>query len=166
MQRLIVGLLLLGATVNLAAGARRPSIERKILSGDHYAHADRAAEAVKRLLPPGAPLTVVVYDGDLVGELDTGVWFDYRIKWLLYPRDVQVYRVAPEKMLELRATQGETSWEHHASADYLSHPYILFFRAAAPPARPPGRLVLLARDPMWVLTRPARGPIAHPKVKK
>jgi hypothetical protein len=166
MQRLIVGLLLLGATVNLAAGARRPSIERAILSGDHYAHADRAAEAVVRLLPPGAPLTVVVYDQDLVGELDTGVWFDYRTKWLLYPRDVQVYRVAPENLFELRATQGETSWEPHASADYLSHPYVLFFRATAPPALPPGRLEILARDSMWVLTRTGGAPTVRFKARK
>jgi hypothetical protein len=153
MQRLLLYLLLLGATVNLAAGARRPAVERAILSQDHYAHADRAAAAVSQFVPKDAPLAVVGYDQDLVGELDAAVWFDYRAKWLLYPRDVRSYRVAPDDPLLLRAPPGEPSPAVGARADYLTQPYVLFFRVTAPPNLPPASLTILARDSMWVLAR-------------
>ena len=149
----MLGLLLLGAAVNLAAGARRPTVEHSILSRDHYAHADRAAQAVTRLLPSQAPLAVVVYDRDLVGELDAAVWFDYRSKWLLYPRDIQVFRVAPEDPLLLRAAPGEPPPQDSAQAEYLTRPYVLFFRVTGPPTLPKSDLEILAKDPMWVLAR-------------
>lgn len=149
----MLGLLLLGATVNLAAGARRPTVEHSILSRDHYAHADRAAQAVTQFLPAQAPLAVVVYDGDLVDELDAGVWFDYRSKWLLYPRDIQVFRVAPEDPLQLRAVPGEPAPEGRVRAEYLTRPYVIFFRVTGPPSLPKADLEILAEDPMWVLVR-------------
>jgi len=165
MRRVLLYLLLLGAAVNLSAGVRRPVVERAILSRDHYAHADRAAEAVVRLVPPDASLAVVGYDQDLLDELDAAVWFDYRSKWLLYPRDFQVYRVAPENPLLLRPVPGEATSAVDAPADYLKHPFLLFFRVTAPPSLPTANLKILAQDPMWVLAR-SGGPAAQPSGEK
>lgn len=156
-QRILIGLLLLGAAVNVAAGARRPAVERAILSRDHYAHADRAAAAVRRLVSKDAPLAVVGYDGDLVDELDAAVWFDYRAKWLLYPRDLRVYRVSPEDPTQLRPVPGEPPRPGNRRADYLNLPYVLFFRVTHAPVLPPAKLEILEQDPMWVLARPVRG---------
>ena len=84
--------LLLGAVVNLAAGARRPLVERHILAGNH-AH----AEAVRRLVPPEEMLALVVYDRDMIDELDVSIWFDHRSRWLLHPRNVALTHIDPER---------------------------------------------------------------------
>jgi hypothetical protein len=168
-EAVFIALLLLGAAVNLAAGARRPLVERAILSGDHYAHADRAAEAVARNVPAGAPLHVVVYDADMLGELDAGVWFDYRVKWLLYPRRIVVARVDPNDPRALRPAPGAPP-PPNPRAVYPAGSYVLFFRASAPPTLPPTPLEPLAEAPMWVLARllptsahaPTRGSLTRP----
>jgi hypothetical protein len=156
MNRLIetglVVLLLSGAALNLAAGVRRPLRERAILGGDHYTHADAAAAVVTRTLPPGAPLAVVVYDGDMLGELDAAVWFDYRSRWLLYPRHVEVSRVAPQNPLQSRLVPGSSVPPVPRPA-YLDSEFVLFFRVTAPPVVPGLPLEELDRGTMWVLTR-------------
>ena len=140
------------AAVNLAAGARRPAIERAILAGNHYAHADSAARAVNQLVPPEEPLAVVVYDGDMLDELDVAVWFDYRSKWLLYPRDLVLFRVDPTQPLRRVAAPGDPP-PPSGEAGYLRSSYLLFFRATAPPTLPKADLEILAQDPMWILAR-------------
>ena len=152
LQRIVLAGLLLGAAVNLAAGARRPAIERAILAGNHYAHADSAARAVNQLVPPEEPLAVVVYNGDMLDELDVAVWFDYRSKWLLYPRDLVLFRVDPTQPLRRVAAPGDPP-PPSGEAGYLRSAYLLFFRATAPPTLPKADLEILAQDPMWILAR-------------
>src|SRR5688500_8174828 len=86
--------LLIAAGVNLAAGARRPLRERAILSTGHYPAADRAAAAVLQHLRPDEPLTLVTYDGDMLDQLNCAVWAGYRLRWLLYPRQIRRVQVA------------------------------------------------------------------------
>jgi hypothetical protein len=143
--------LILGAAVNLAAGARRPFIERSILAGNHYAHADRAAGAVNRAVSPGEPVAVVVYDGDMLDELDAAVWFDYRSRWLLYPRHVELFRVDPQQSLRRVAVPGLPPPDTSVAA-YPRYRYVLFFRVTAPPVMPEPYQIL-AQDPMWILAR-------------
>lgn len=144
--------LVLGAAGNLAAGARRPLVERAILSSDHYAYADRAAQAVQRSVPAGEPLQVVVYDGDTLDELDAAVWFDFRAKWLLYPRRILLTRVDPNDPSVLRAAPG-TPPPADPAARYPVGSYVLFFRASAAPVLPALEFERLAEERMWVLAR-------------
>jgi len=150
--------LVFGAAGNLAAGARRPLVERAILSGDHYAYADRAAQAVQRMVPADEPLQVVVYDGDMLGELDAAVWFDFRAKWLLYPRQIIVTRVDSSDPAILRAAPG-THVPLDIPARYPLGAYTLFFRASGAPKLPVLEFERLAEDRMWILVRRA-GPAA------
>ncbi len=143
--------LLAGSVLNLAAGVRRPVVERAILAGNHYAAADRAAASVEKLLPPGAPLALVVYDDDLLGELDCAIWADYRFKWLLYPRKFEVYRRTAGDALQPDARYVETSGL--SPRPPAAGSYLLFFRVTAPPellARP---LELVATGENWTLAR-------------
>ncbi len=93
--------LMLGAALNMASGVRRPLVERAELARNHYREADAAAAAVRRHVSAGEPLELVVFDGDklepgTLRELDGDIWADYRFKWLLHPRRIQVTRITRE----------------------------------------------------------------------
>jgi hypothetical protein len=128
--------LLIAAGVNLAAGARRPLRERAMLSAGHYPAADRAAEAVRRFVPPGEPLTLVTYDGDMLGQLNCAVWADYRLRWLLYPRRFQRVQASADRDLSLPKI-GK----------------VLFFRVTKPVELPSGSRAL-EQGPMFALIQP------------
>jgi hypothetical protein len=129
--------LLIAAGVNLAAGARRPLRERAMLSAGHYPAADRAAEAVRRLVPPDEPLTLVTYDGDMLDQLNCAVWAEYRLRWLLYPRRIKSVQIAPGAWPR---EPGDTRF--------------LFFRVTAPPQLSERIFLVQERGPMWVLAVP------------
>jgi hypothetical protein len=135
----IWAVLLIAAGVNLAAGARRPLRERAMLSVGHYPAADRAAEAVRRLVPPDEPLTLVTYEGDMLDQLNCAVWAEYRLRRLLYPRKFERVQVIPGQSLSLRRA-GK----------------VLFFRVTQPVELPAGGVLPLERGPMFALVQPER----------
>lgn len=148
---LIFAALLAGSVLNLAAGVRRPAVERAILAGNHYAAADRAAAAVAAHVPPGASLSLVVYDDDLLGELDCAIWADYRFKWLLFPRKFEVYRPTPQGTLQPDPRYRGPDAPHSqfpSAGDYL-----LYFRVTAPPERTSRPLQTFAHGENWILAR-------------
>jgi hypothetical protein len=110
-------------------------VEHRVLRGDHYARADLAAAAVRARVPAGEPLTVVVYEGDRLNLLDCDTWFEYRIRWLLYPRSLRVARVPVG-----------------GGAERLPG-YVLSFRVTAPPTAPERPHEVLSRGPMFILAR-------------
>jgi hypothetical protein len=134
-------LLLAAAGVNLAAGARRPLRERAQLATGHYPAADRAAEAVRRLVTPSEPLTLVTYDGDMLDQLNCAVWAEYRLRWLLYPRPFAHLQVHP----------GDSALVPEKGA-------VLFFRVTKPVGAPASDVQLLASEPMFALVRRDRAP--------
>lgn len=142
-----------GALLNLAAGARRPLVERRILSQGHYPEADRAAEAVRRFVPPGAPLALVGYEGDTLGELDCAIWADYRFKWLLYPRRFDAYQETVSRELRLRRSYSTLDESYRPVPDFGADRYVLFFRVTSPPEFPGPRLRVLARGEMFLLAQ-------------
>jgi hypothetical protein len=154
-EKWALGLLLAGAALNLAAGARRPLAERAILAQGHYPAADRAAAAVRRHVPPGKPLALVVYAGDMLGELDCGIWADYRLKWLLYPGSHAALRADRDGRVlrPLRYGPPPRAVPDHAqgSATYELSEYVLCFRVTAPPVLPAGPARVLERGEMFVL---------------
>lgn len=126
--------LLIAAGVNLAVGARRPLRERSILSLGHYPAADRAAESVRRHVPPDEPLTLVTYDGDMLGQLNCAVWAEYRLRWLLYPRQFKRVQLSPDQSPPL-PNKGKA----------------LFFRVTAPVELPTTQLEVLEQGAMFAL---------------
>ena len=129
--------LLIAAGVNLAAGGRRPLRERAMLSAGHYPAADRAADAVHRLVGPDEPLTLVTYDGDMLDQLNCAVWAEYRLRWLLYPRRFERLQVSPGQTLTLPRS-GK----------------LLFFRVTKPVELPGSDARPLEQGPMFALVRP------------
>ena len=143
-------LLLSGAAVNLAAGVPRPLKERAILSTDHYPAADLAAAAVRLHVPAAAPLRVVVYDGDMLGELDCAIWADYRLKWLLYPRRFRLARFVRDGAFRPDERYPPPPVPQRAGS---GGEYLLFFRVTLPPELPMRALEVLAQERMFVLVR-------------
>jgi hypothetical protein len=151
----VLAALLLGAAVNLAAGARRPTVERDLLAQGYYPPAQSASEAIRRLTPPTARLAVVGYVGDIVEEVDIPTWIDYRLKWLLYPRLFAVYQVKKDGSLERRIGYHARNVTFSPATDLGDAEYALAFRISAPPTLPPGRWDVIAQDRGYRLARRA-----------
>lgn len=128
--------LLIAAGVNLAAGARRPLRERAILSVGHYPAAERAAEAVRRHVAPDEPLTLVTYDGDMLDQLNCAVWAEYRLRWLLYPRQFKRVQL-PRGQKPYLPNEGKA----------------LVFRVTEPVELPTSRMRVLQQGEMFALVQ-------------
>jgi hypothetical protein len=150
----VLAALLLGTAVNLAAGARRPTVERDLLARGYYPPAQSASEAI-RSLPPTARLAVVGYVGDIVEEVDIPTWIDYRLKWLLYPRLFAVYQVKKDGSLERRIGYHARNPAFAPASGLGDAEYALSFRISAPPTLPPGRWEVIAQDRGYLLARRA-----------
>ena len=137
---IVLGLLLLGAVVNLVAGIRRPLRERALVHQSYYAEAQEAARAVQRQIPAGTPIALMVYDGDQVGGMDGGGFAEDYFNWLLYPRALSLYRVSPNE--QIRAVKGSGPRTGPA----------LWFRVQGAPDLPQPTDRILARGDSWVLT--------------
>ena len=155
LSRLALAALLGAAVINIGAGLRRPLIERARLSVGYYPAADAAAAAIEHLVPPGASLAIVGYDGDTAEHLDIEVWLDYRTKWLLYPRHFEEYRLDAAGRLTRRVSYKPQEPNYVATSGLPSGGYALFFRVSQPPRLPalPGNPVVLASAPMYQLVR-------------
>lgn len=152
---LALALLLPGALLNLAGGARRVFAERRLLDRGYYPDAYSPAGAVRRLVPVEAPLAVVVYP-DRSRDLDYDVWFDYRLKWLLYPRRFDLYREDERGEMRYRSGYVRGEAQFRPGSPFAEHPYVLFFRATQPPTWDERAGEVLARGKSWALTRVRR----------
>lgn len=155
LSRLALAALLGAAAINIGAGLRRPLIERARLSVGYYPAADAAASAIEQQVPEGASLAIVGYDRDTADQLDIEVWLDYRMKWLLYPRHFEEYRLDAEGVLTRRASYKPQEPNYVPVSGLPSGGYALFFRVSQPPRLPalPGKPVVLASGPMYQLVR-------------
>lgn len=154
-RRWVLVALLAGAVINLAAGARRPAIERAILASNYYPAAQSAANAIQQL-PPNARLAVLGYATDIVEEVDMATWVDYRLKWLLYPRLFTAYRVKADGSLERRIAYQARNPSFAPATDLGDSEYALSFRISTPPTLPPGRWEVMAQDQGYLLARRMR----------
>lgn len=141
---IVLGLLLLGAVVNLVAGVRRPLRERALVHQSYYREAQEAARAVQAQIPAGSTLGLMVYDGDQVGGMDGGGFAEDYFNWLLYPRALSVYRVSPTG--QIRAVKGSGQQTGPA----------LWFRVQGSPDLPHPTGRILAQGDSWVLTEGER----------
>lgn len=137
---IVLGVLLLGAVVNLVAGIRRPLRERALVRQGYYAEAQDAARAVQARIPEGTPIALMVYEDDQVGGM-TGAGFaeDY-FNWLLYPRALSLYRVSSSG--QIRAVKGSGPQTGPA----------LWFRVQGSPDLPQPTGQILAQGDSWILT--------------
>lgn len=153
-------LLLLGAAVNLAAGARRPFVERALHRTGRYAVADRAEAAVRAALPPSARLGLVVYAGDTVENVDHAFWFDYQMKWRLYPRRLPVFVIGPDGRMRRRVRYPPARVTEGPPETPAGELFLLLCRMRRPPdpadLPPTGRRTTLARGEGFVLVRWSR----------
>lgn len=154
LSRLALWLLLAGAGLNLAAGLRRPLVERAILARGHYPAMDAAADTVRRRVPADASFALIGYEADMLEELDLSIWADYRTKWLLYPRRPEVYQDRAGRLYR-REAYVMTGGGYSAAPVRPSEAYALVFRGSGLPVAPDG-YEIVEQGPMFLLARRIR----------
>lgn len=153
--KLVLGLLLAASGMNLAAGVRRPLVERRILAANYYARAEEAAALVRAHVPPGEPLAVAGYAGDVVEEVDIPTWVDYRLKWLLYPRTFTAYEIRGAGDGGTLARRGDyhALGTRFAKVEAVQEPWVLCFRVGRPPVPPSGSWATVSEGSHYLLLR-------------